>query len=210
MVTMTKQVFTVLGDSISVGYTPYLKEELREFDFVPKTEGKEAYENLDIPKGANCGDSRMLLDYVKAAERDGKPIKDLYLINAGLHDIRIDPRTGARQVDDEEYESNLSAVFELLLRRGATVIFVNTTNADEEIHNTRIQQFWRYGKDVQTVNRIACDVCEKYRIGLIDLYTFTLQFGKEGYVDHVHYTSEISRKQAVFIANRVREILRIE
>ncbi len=207
---MHKQVFTILGDSISVGYTPYLKEKLQEFDFVPKTEGKEAYENLDIPKGTNCGDSRMLLDYVKAAERDGKLDKDLYLVNAGLHDIRIDPQTGARQVSDEEYEYNLAELFGILQRQGACVIFVNTTNADETIHNVRIQQFWRYSKDVQTVNRIAQEVCRKFRVGLIDLYTFTLQFGKEGYVDHVHYTSEIAQKQAVFIAGQVREILRRE
>lgn len=204
MITMHKPVFTVLGDSISVGYTPYLKEELREFEFVPKTEGKEAYEDLDIPRGANCGDSRMLLEYARAAEADGKLTWDLYIVNAGLHDIRIEPETGVRQVSDAEYRQNLSMLFELLLRQGARVIFVNTTNADEAVHNARIQKFWRFSRDVAAVNQIAGEVCRTYGVELIDLYTFTLGFGKEGYTDHIHYTPEISEKQAAYIAENVR------
>ena len=206
MLIMHKKVFTVFGDSISVQYTPYLKEELQEFEFVPKVEGKEAYEDLDIPKGTNCGDSKMLLEYISAAEKDGKLDKDLYLVNAGLHDIRIDPSTGRRQVEDTDYRKNLTDILTLLLGHGARVIFINTTNADEAVHNVRISKFWRYSKDVQAVNRIAAEVCEECGVALIDLYTFTLQFGKEGYADHIHYTSEIAKKQADFIAGEVREL----
>ena len=88
------------------------------------------------------------------------------------------------------------------------MIFVNTTNADEAVHNARIQKFWRFSRDVAAVNRIAEAVCQTYGVELIDLYTFTLRFGKEGYADHIHYTPEISEKQAAYIAEKVRGFVR--
>ena len=206
---MEQIVYTVLGDSISVGYTPFLTQAMgKRFLFVPKTSGKEAFEDLDIPKGTNCGDSRMLLDYLTAAARDWKLTSTLYLVNAGLHDVKTDPQTRVRQVSNDEYRKNLESALDLLKAENKLVIFINTTNAAEEIHNVRESKFYRYHRDVEAVNEIAAEVCLSRDIPMIDLYRYTIQFGNDAFLDHVHYLPEISEKQGGYIASQVKELLK--
>ena len=38
------------------------------------------------------------------------------------------------------------------------------------------------------------------KIPVIDIYTFTIKFIPDGYIDHVHYNNEVRQKQADFIA----------
>ena len=203
-----KKTYTVLGDSISVRYSDFLSEALSdEYIFIPKTEGKEAYDNLDIPTGTNCGDSGMLLDYIKASHENGRLTSDFYILNAGLHDIKTDPITGKKQVEINEYEKNLREIFRILkIIKKCKFVFVNTTNADEEIHNNKGMGFYRFKKDVALVNEAAKKVCNEYKIPYIDLYSYTLEFGKEAFSDHVHYFSEISKKQAEFLAEEVLKL----
>ncbi|MEM7108775.1 MAG: hypothetical protein AAF519_11155, partial [Bacteroidota bacterium] len=56
----------VIGDSISIHYGPYLAQYLgTDFQYARKGDNGEAFKNLDIPVGANGGDSRMVLDYLR-------------------------------------------------------------------------------------------------------------------------------------------------
>jgi len=78
-----------LGDSISLHYGPFLKERLSGVAVIDsKADYAEALENLDLPSGANGGDSstveRFLQHLVK--DRPGKP--DWLILNCGLHDLK--------------------------------------------------------------------------------------------------------------------------
>jgi len=57
----------VIGDSISIQYGPYLEAALRGVMAYARKEGEEeALLNLDIPQGANGGDSGMVLSFLEA------------------------------------------------------------------------------------------------------------------------------------------------
>ena len=63
--TPQKEIF-LIGDSISIEYTPYLKEDIKDFaNLERKEDDGTALKNLDVPMGANGGDSQMVLDYLQ-------------------------------------------------------------------------------------------------------------------------------------------------
>ena len=56
-------------------------------------------------------------------------------------------------------------------------------------------------------NEIAVRIMGKYNVPIINLYDFTLQLGDEAYDDHVHYTMEVRKLQAKFIAKELKRIM---
>ena len=102
------QSIFVIGDSISIQYGPWLAKFLQgRYSYRRKEGSQEALLDLDIPEGANGGDSSMVLAYIQAAgdhHEIGHP--DLLLLNCGLHDIKTDPETGKMQRSPEEYRQN--------------------------------------------------------------------------------------------------------
>jgi Na+-transporting NADH:ubiquinone oxidoreductase subunit NqrA len=79
-------------------------------------------------------------------------------------------------------------------------IWVRTTDVVDDIHNTRISQFHRFHEDVLAYNQVADQVMTSNGVPTIDLYTFTREFGAGAYCDHVHFTEEVRRLQAAYIA----------
>ncbi|MCP5529625.1 MAG: SGNH/GDSL hydrolase family protein [Opitutaceae bacterium] len=89
----------ILGDSISIHYGPFLQQHLRGvMDYARKEGEDEALLNLDHPAGANGGDSARVLAFLQAKSCAGGIDADVLLVNCGLHDIRTDPTTGAKQI----------------------------------------------------------------------------------------------------------------
>lgn len=196
----TKTLF-VLGDSISLHYGPYLKQMLRGIYHLAKKEGRaEAMQNLDIPVGGNGGDSRRVLEYLLLQEAKDGLNTDLILLNCGLHDIKRQPLTGTIQVPLEEYEHNLQQILTLLNRSGASPLWIRTTPVDDGRHNSLVQEFHRYNRDVEHYNEAADRLMRAAGIPLIDLYTFSRNLGSSAYCDHVHYSEAARAQQAAFIA----------
>jgi len=110
-----KQKIFLIGDSISVQYWPYLKEYMaNQADLERKQDDGQAEKNLDVPTGANGGDSRMVLEYLRAQFANPSFKPDYLLVNCGLHDIKHDPKTNRLQVNADDYRMNLHAIFSLL------------------------------------------------------------------------------------------------
>jgi len=119
-------------------------------------------------------------------------------VNCGLHDIKTNPATGAKQVPLDQYRTNLRAIVALL---GAKLIWIRTTPCDERVHNARPgMEFFRYAADGLTYNQAADEIMAAADVPVIDLYTFTVNLGPELYCDHVHFHEAIREKQAAFIA----------
>ena len=97
----------VIGDSISMGYGPFLKQYLAPcFRCTSKSGGEKAMRALGLP--VHGGDSSQVLKYLVSNHVHREiPATDYLLINCGLHDIRTDPASGARQIDADSYRSNL-------------------------------------------------------------------------------------------------------
>jgi lysophospholipase L1-like esterase len=191
----------IIGDSISIHYGPYLKRYLAGLMEYARKEGEEeALLNLDRPQGANGGDSSMVLDFLKAKAASGGLAADLLLVNCGLHDIKTDPKTGAKQVPMDQYRRNLEAIVALTARMRLPMVWIRTTPCDETVHNARCGGFHRFKADNAAYNAAADDIMKRAGIPLIDLHTFTLNLGPDIYCDHVHFPEPIREKQAAFIA----------
>ena len=191
-----KQIY-VIGDSISMHYGPFLEELCKGEIPYNRKSGDEGYIDLDNPQGANGGDSKMVLDFVKWQKENGQLDYDLLLLNCGLHDIKT--ANGIKQVTPEEYEENLREILNIYKSAGIDVIFINTTPAFEEIHNVRCGEFKRHHSDVKLYNKIAEKVMNENGVRVIDLYSFTLPFLPDGYCDHIHFNEPIRKAQAEFI-----------
>jgi len=205
------QVF-VIGDSISMHYGPHLERMLdgvmRYARKTGESEG-EGYGNLDLPQGANGGDSGMVLAYLKfkAGESEFQP--DVLLVNCGLHDIKTDPQSGTRQVDMDAYRTNLEALLALGKETAKNLVWVRTTPVDDEQHNSRQMQFHRHAKDLDAYNAAADEIVAAAGVASIDLCSFTRGLGStaEIFCDHVHYVEPVRRLQGAFIAGYLTRLV---
>ncbi len=183
----------IIGDSISIQYGPYLRDYLDGFMHYDRLAGDPG--NLDDPEGANAGDSRRVLHLLdQLSDIDA----DWLLLNCGLHDLRTDPDTGAKQVPLDEYRRNLRAIIDRVDGMRPRLVWLRTTPVDEAIHNARQRGFQRFAADVDAYNAAADDVMQG--VPTIDLYTITANLGPDLYLDHVHFQDAVRRQQAAFIA----------
>jgi lysophospholipase L1-like esterase len=193
-----------LGDSIALQYGPYLEQYLRGLMAYERVAGTaEALKNLDLPNGANLGDSNRVLAYLHARLAKGLLVDaDYLLLNCGLHDIRTDFQSGEKQVPLEQYKTNLPKIIEAVKQLGPRLIWVRTTPCDEAVHNVRSTQFHRYAADGVAYNAAADEIMAAAGVKSLDLYTFTvnLGLGREVYCDHVHFPEHVREKQAAFLA----------
>ena len=198
---VSKEKIFLIGDSISVHYTPYLNELLLDnFEFERKEDNGLAEKNLDIPQGANGGNSSMVLEYLKSKLKDEQFGPEYLLLNAGLHDIKRDPTSNNIAIKEDKYRSNLIEIFDLLEGYEIQPIWIKTTPVVDSIHNKKGMAFFRFAEDVDKYNRIADSICVNRNIPIIDLFGFTKKLGLNEYVDHVHFSEDAREKQAVFIA----------
>jgi len=192
----------IIGDSISIHYGPYLEQFLRGTIEYSRKEGEEeALLDLDHPQGANGGDSSMVLSFLKASVQDGRIGADLMLINCGLHDIKTDPVSGAKQVPLEQYEKNLRGIIEVVTGTGIHMVWIRTTPCDEAVHNPPGGNgVLRFKADCAAYNAAADRIMKDAGVPCIDLHGFTANLGPDLYCDHVHFVEPVREKQAAFIA----------
>lgn len=198
----------VIGDSISIQYGSFLEKYCHGMVLYERKEDDgTANVNLDVPMGANGGDTRMVLAYLQIKLKDPNFRPDYLLLNCGLHDIKRNSVSRTIQVEKNEYRENLKAIYKLLKAKHIQLIWMKTTPVVDSIHNKPGMAFFRYDLDVQDYNEIADEICSKNRIPVIDLYGFTKQLGIGQYADHVHYKEEARLSQAAFIAGFIQSYL---
>lgn len=201
----------LIGDSISIQYGPYLEEYLAgPISFERKTDDGQAQKNLDVPAGANGGDSRMVLAYLRKKIQEPAFQPDYLVLNCGLHDIKRDPKTGVIQVTADEYRNNLLSIIELTKSKNIAMIWVRTTPVVDSIHNTRSKTIRRYAADVATYNAIADETFTRNNVPMVDLFGFTQKLGSEQFIDHVHYNEHTRALQAAFLAGSIQSYLAVE
>ncbi|OPJ64129.1 SGNH/GDSL hydrolase family protein [Clostridium oryzae] len=182
---MEKKTVYVIGDSVSLHYSPYLEKMIK---------GKYNYKRL----GNNAGDSKRILQYLKDAY-DEEIHWDIMLINSGLHDIRVDRITLRKQIENWEYRDNLRAICELALKMSEKVAWVNITPVSDTMYNM-VGGFLRYNEDVVEFNDIAEKIMREYKIPYIDIFSFTKSLGEDIYSDQAHFKDDVRALQGAFIA----------
>lgn len=198
-----------LGDSISVQYGANLQTALGdEYDLIRREGDSEASRNLNLPQGSNSGDSIRLREYIEHLAAGNGARLDLLVLNCGLHDIKRIRPDAECQVKLADYCENLRQIAAILRRRGMPAAWITTTHSNDQIHNEEsFPGFYRFGSDVDEYNQVAREVMDASFIPVIDLHGFTRSLGPDSalFEDHVHFTDEVRRKQAAFLARWIRD-----
>lgn len=187
----------IIGDSISLGYTPLVREEL----------ARKA--NIVHNPGNSQGTTHTLahVDEWLAAQK-----WDVIHFNLGLHDLKrvkvagtaenSDDPNDPYQADLETYAANLEAIVEKLKATGAKLVFATTTPFPEGVRP------FRDPKDVEKYNSVALRIMRDHGVAVNDLCAFvrpklgTLQKPK-----NVHFTAEGSKALAGEVARHISEAL---
>lgn len=184
----------VIGDSISIGYTPHLRRHLAGRFEVTHCEG-------------NGSDSEHVLSRLEGYLADAGDVS-MILVNCGLHDIRRDRGGDGCQVPLAAYERNVRAIFERLAATSATVAWVRTTPVDDDRHAATHDQFDRRSADVDAYNAVADVLAATAGAAVIDLHQAVLDVGVETCIrdDGVHMTDDGYARLGEYLAGAVRKI----
>ncbi|MEM9479240.1 MAG: sulfatase-like hydrolase/transferase [Verrucomicrobiota bacterium] len=188
----------LIGDSISIGYTVAVRDEL------------DGEANVHRPL-TNCGPTTKGVAEIDKWLGDGK--WDVIHFNWGLHDLKYmgpngenladpgDP-TSKRQVETDEYEKNLRILVDRLKKTGAKLIWRNTTPITEGTKG-RIP-----GHELE-YNAIAKKVMDEHGIPIHDLHAYALPKLIDIQIPaNVHFTPEGSEVLAGDVANVIRKELK--
>jgi lysophospholipase L1-like esterase len=181
----------LLGDSIRMGYQPYVRQELGDtFDVSGPAE--------------NCATSRNLL-----ANLDRWALASsasIIHLNAGLHDLRYDPGQDAPVISIGEYEANVRAILGRLRERtDARLIWATTTPVHEKLHEEH-KLSRRRESDVASYNAIATAIARELGVEVDDLCAAVLAHGADALwsQDGVHFTESGSRFLGAQVARAIR------
>jgi lysophospholipase L1-like esterase len=187
-----KPVVVLVGDSIRLGYAPLVAERLKGVAEVVSPE-------------ENGGDTGNVLKHLDEWVIRRNPA--VVHFNVGLHDLKTDPKTGAKQVGLDAYKKNLAEIVRRLDREtSALLIFATTTPVIDDRHKARGAGFDRFEADVAAYNRAAREVLP--RSGLVavdDLHALAGSLGPETAIgrDGVHFTPEGSKALAEQVSRTI-------
>lgn len=189
----------LLGDSIRMGYAPYVRELLKDICEV-------IYDEFDNGRFA----AYTLWQVNQLFRRHGH--FDVVHWNNGYWDMNIEPPMTEAIHPVDEYVHFLKRIIKEIRRNGAQIVFATTTPILENgsaMDNTGTGVTITYNNAwVQQYNKAACELMEKENITVNDLYTLCLQddryFKCE---DLLHLTEEGYRRCAEQAAAIIREKL---
>jgi acyl-CoA thioesterase-1 len=184
----------LIGDSISIGYTLAVRDELK---------GKA---NVHRP-ATNCGPTTRGVAEIDKWIGDGK--WDVIHFNFGLHDLKFvddqgknaPPDKGHPQVSAEDYQKNLEGLVARMKKTGAKLIFATTTPVPDG-SQARIKG------DERKYNEIAVAVMKKHGVAVNDLYAFALpKLAEIQLPANVHFKPEGSKVLAKQVAAEITKAL---
>lgn len=173
----------LIGDSISMGYTPPVRKLL---------EGKANVHRIPTNGGPTKNGVEKIDGWL------GKSKWDVIHFNHGIHDVKIMP-DGKRQVEPAQYEANLRAIVAKLKATGAKVIFATST----PIPPSPLVGSRNFGSEKE-YNAIAAKVMAENGVQVNDLHSYMLpRFEELHNPNDLHYKPEGYE----FLAKRVAEVI---
>ncbi len=180
--TEKKPRILIIGDSISIGYTPFVKKHFADRAIVLHNPGNAQHTGTGLEK---------------IREWAGNGDWDIIQFNWGLWDLcyrnpesknkgNRDRINGKITFTVAEYEANLDSLVTILNEiSDAKLIFVTTTCVPEN-------EAGRFAGDVAKYNKAAKRVMKKHGIPVNDIYKASIPIHKKSGLgdDNVHYTPE--------------------
>jgi acyl-CoA thioesterase-1 len=185
----------IIGDSISIGYTLPVRQQL----------AGEANVNRVL---TNCASTARGVRQIDAWLGEGD--WDVIVFNFGLHDLkyirpdgqRTKPAQGQQQVSLFQYKKNLQwLVKRMRAKTDARLIFATTTPVPEGVR-------WRVPGDAKRYNQAAAKVMDRLDVAICDLFKFiTHEAQKHQRPSNVHFTDEGSALLGARVTKDVRKAL---
>jgi lysophospholipase L1-like esterase len=193
----------LIGDSISIGYLPFVQEIMK---------GKVAVDRIPLKpngKAENCQGTTNGIANIDRWLGDTK--WDVIHFNFGLHDIKhikVDSGKNSNdpndphQADLKQYKKNLSEIVAKLKATGAKLIFATTTP-----YPKGTKPYRAFGDDIK-YNKVAKKIMKKNGIAVNDLHAFVFprmeQLQKPV---NVHFTELGSKALAEQVVQSISENL---
>lgn len=200
----------IYGDSISIGYTEYVRASLKDKACVFRLHENGSSSNEFIQK-MEAMRQAMFQPYLS----QGWNFEwDVIHFNVGLHDLKyvvdgkLDKQNGKQVSSLEIYENNLRSIINYLKTNYPKVklIFATTTPVPEGEKGREVGDAKRY-------NMIALKVLKDHKdIILNDLHEFSIPVLEEFAIrpGNVHYKPEGSRIQGIEVARVISDIIGIK
>jgi lysophospholipase L1-like esterase len=178
--TPPKKKILIIGDSISIGYFPFVKEALADNAEVFHNKGNAQHTGTGLKK---------INDWL------GQEKWDVIQFNWGLWDLCYRPDVKGTEERDkvngkltttpEQYRENLQQLVDILKKTNAKLVFVTTTYVPEN-------ETGRFAEDAQKYNAIAKEVMKKNGIPVNDIFKKSKKVHKKygAAPDDVHYTKD--------------------
>ena len=197
----------ILGDSISIGYTPHVQQLLDGRAVVVRpmqNEGRSAENCEGTTLGVERIDDWLALDGGRW---------DVIHFNFGLHDLkRVHPETGEnsddpadpRQAEPERYREQLRQIVAAVGATGARLVFATTTPVPLGVSPSRTPE------DAARYNAVALEVLEAsgFEVAIDDLYGFALpELAELQQPADVHFTAAGSERLAEQVAASILSAL---
>lgn len=194
-----KKKILIIGDSISLGYYPAVKEALKNEAEVVHNPGNAQHTGTGL---------RMIDQWL------GKDLYDVIVFNWGLWDLcyrhpdaktygQRDKIKGRITHTVDQYKANLDKLVQRLQQSGARLVFVTTTVIPPG-------EAGRFEGDELAYNKAAKAVMEKYHVMICDLYQPSVAIHKKYEVakGDVHYTAEGYAELGTYITDCIRKELK--
>jgi hypothetical protein len=196
----SKSRILIIGDSISIGYTPFVQEDLKDIADVVHNPGNAEHTGTGLKNIDKwIGDGHW----------------DIIQFNWGLWDLcyrspdskvqgNRDKVHGKLTWTLDEYAANLDSLVTLIQKKSdAKLIFVTTTFVPE-------QEAGRFSEDAIRYNAVAKKIMKKHGVVINDLYRRSKSIhDKYGLgPDNVHYTKEGYRELGKVVAGFLKKELR--
>lgn len=179
----------LIGDSISGGYTPTVRELLKERANVVGIQRK-------IVNGATDNG----LEELEAWLGDTKWA--VIHFNWGLWDLKVD-KSGRNTIPIEQYGVNLRRLIVRMKKSNAKLAFASTTPVPDYMPGGG-----RRGADVLLYNAVARKICEEEQIAIDDLYAVAIpRLIDIQLPNNVHYTKEGSQVLGKHVAMTIEFLL---
>lgn len=176
----------IIGDSISIGYTPATRKLLA---------GKANVHRIMENGGPTDNGTAKIKKWL------GESKWDVIHFNWGLHDIKLG--TGKHQVPIDQYEKNLRDLVKTMKATNAKLIWATTTPVPEGKTNPP-----RKNSDVVEYNKVAKKIMDENGVAINDLYAFALpQLEKIQLPVNVHFTAKGSEALADRVAAAIEKAL---
>jgi len=194
----------ILGDSISIGYTPFAKEMLEDEAVVVRPMRPNG-------RAENCSGTTLGVTEIDRWLKIDGGNWDVIHFNFGLHDLKrqkpdgtaSDDPNDANQADPATYEKNLREIVKHLKGTKTKLIFATTTPVPQNVSPHRDPE------DVIRYNDIAQKIAKENDIGIDDLYAFAKPRLKEiQRPENVHFTESGSKQLAEQVAESIRKALK--